>query len=97
MGDLNSAALVLNAPRTLAFEPLLTAPLASEEVRIKTLYSGVSAGTELSQYRGTNTFMHRQWNASPDCSGRQRPRVGRTQFAIWATKKLAKSSKLVPA
>lgn len=58
------AALVLSAARTLAFEPLEHAALAPEEVRIRTLFSGVSAGTELSQYRGSNPFMHRQWDAT---------------------------------
>jgi threonine dehydrogenase-like Zn-dependent dehydrogenase len=58
------AALLLEAPRTLAFEPLEQGPLGPEEVRIRTLHSGVSAGTELSQYRGTNPFMHVQWDAN---------------------------------
>jgi len=56
-------ALVLNAPRELAFETLAQPPLGPEEVRIRTLFSGVSAGTELSQFRGTNPFMKRQWDA----------------------------------
>jgi threonine dehydrogenase-like Zn-dependent dehydrogenase len=56
------AALLLKAPRTLVFEPIEPAPLSAEEVRIRTLYSGISAGTELSQYRGTNPFMHRRWD-----------------------------------
>jgi threonine dehydrogenase-like Zn-dependent dehydrogenase len=56
------AALMLEAPKTLAFEPLEPVPLRPEEVRIRTLHSGVSAGTELSQYRGTNPFMHVQWD-----------------------------------
>lgn len=55
-------ALVLKAPRELAFEAIDERPLESHEVRIRTLFSGISAGTELSQYRGTNPFMHRQWN-----------------------------------
>lgn len=56
------SALVLTSPRTLAFVPLDLPPLAPDEVRIRTLYSGISAGTELSQYRGTNPFMHRRWD-----------------------------------
>jgi len=56
------AALVLNAPRMLAFEPIAFSPLGPSEVRIKTLFSGISAGTELSQYRGTNPFMNRRWD-----------------------------------
>jgi threonine dehydrogenase-like Zn-dependent dehydrogenase len=55
-------ALVLKAPRELAFEPLEPRELGPDEVRIRTLFSGISAGTELSQYRGTNPFMHRQWD-----------------------------------
>lgn len=56
------SALVLTAPRTLAFEPIAPAALGPDEVRIRTLYSGISAGTELSQYRGTNPFMHRRFD-----------------------------------
>lgn len=56
------SALLLKAPRELAFDPLEPAPLAPHEVRIRTLYSGISAGTELSQYRGTNPFMHRRFD-----------------------------------
>lgn len=56
-------ALALTAPKTLVFEPIEAAPLGPDEVRIRTLYSGISAGTELSQYRGTSPFMQRQWDA----------------------------------
>lgn len=63
MNSLIPSALVLNAPRTLAFESLEQSTLGPEDVRIRTLFSGVSAGTELSQYRGTNPFMHRRWDA----------------------------------
>jgi len=62
MSSSTATALMLEAPRQLAFEPLEHAPLRSDEVRIRTLYSGVSAGTELSQYRGTNPFMNRRWD-----------------------------------
>lgn len=55
-------ALVLQAPRELAFVDEPDAPLAPDQVRIATLHSGISAGTELSQYRGTNPFMHRRFD-----------------------------------
>lgn len=58
----SARALVLKAPRELDFEPLEERALAPQEVRIGTLFSGISAGTELSQYRGTNPFMHRRWD-----------------------------------
>lgn len=55
-------ALALAAPRELVFEDHPDAPLAAQEVRIRTLFSGISAGTELSQYRGTSPFMHSRWD-----------------------------------
>ena len=55
-------ALMLTAPGQLDFEAIEERALGPEEVRIRTLFSGISAGTELSQYRGTNPFMHRQWD-----------------------------------
>ncbi len=55
-------ALILEAPRRLAFEETPDAPLGPDEVRIRTLYSGISAGTELTQYRGTNPFMNRRFD-----------------------------------
>ncbi|MBS0478994.1 MAG: oxidoreductase, partial [Proteobacteria bacterium] len=55
-------ALVLNAPRELGFEDTPDAPLEANEVRIATLFSGISAGTELTQYRGTSPFMHRRFD-----------------------------------
>lgn len=57
-------ALVLEAVRQLAFEDLPVVPLGPGEVRIRTLWSGISAGTELSQYRGTSPFMQRHWDAA---------------------------------
>jgi 2-desacetyl-2-hydroxyethyl bacteriochlorophyllide A dehydrogenase len=32
------------------------------EVRLKTLFSGISAGTELTHYRGSNIYLHKFWN-----------------------------------
>ncbi len=58
----DDAALVLRGPKTLDFEPLERAPLAADAVRVETLFSGISTGTELSQYRGTNPFMNRAWD-----------------------------------
>jgi threonine dehydrogenase-like Zn-dependent dehydrogenase len=38
-------------------------PLESNEVRLRTLYSGISAGTELTAYRGSNPYLSKHWNA----------------------------------
>ena len=56
------SALVLAGPKRLEFEPLTREPLPAGSLRVETLYSGISAGTELSQYRGTNPFMNRRWD-----------------------------------
>jgi len=55
-------ALMLTAPRTLAFEELPAREPGPGEVLIRTLFSGISAGTELSQYRGTNPYMSKRWD-----------------------------------
>ena len=33
------------------------------EVLVGTVYSGISAGTELATYRGTNPYLEKQWDA----------------------------------
>ncbi|OLF09234.1 oxidoreductase [Actinophytocola xanthii] len=37
-------------------------PLEPGSVRVATLYSGISAGTELTAYRGTNPYLTRTWD-----------------------------------
>ncbi len=55
-------ALVLTGPRQLAYTSYDDPPLGSDEVRIRTLYSGVSAGTEMTQYRATSAYMNKRWD-----------------------------------
>jgi threonine dehydrogenase-like Zn-dependent dehydrogenase len=57
-----ATALILEAPRTLAFRTEPEPPLQPQEVRLRTLLSGVSAGTELTYYRGTNPFLEKRWD-----------------------------------
>ena len=56
-------AFVFTAPRTVGYLTYEDAPLKPDEVRIRTLYSGISAGTELTFYRGTNPYLTKQWDA----------------------------------
>lgn len=56
--------VVFTAPRTVGFEMYEDRPLQPHEVRLRTLYSGISAGTELTAYRGSNPYLHKQWDAS---------------------------------
>ena len=36
--------------------------LAPDEVRLRTLFSGISAGTELTAYRGSNPYLSKRWD-----------------------------------
>jgi 2-desacetyl-2-hydroxyethyl bacteriochlorophyllide A dehydrogenase len=55
--------IVFTRPRTLEIESFEDRPLAAKEVRVRTLYSGVSAGTEMTAYRGSNVYIHKRWEA----------------------------------
>jgi threonine dehydrogenase-like Zn-dependent dehydrogenase len=46
---------------TVAEEP--DEELGPSEVRIATLFSGISAGTEMSYYRGTNPYLSKRWDS----------------------------------
>ncbi|KAB8197315.1 zinc-binding dehydrogenase [Nonomuraea phyllanthi] len=39
-----------------------SADLVPGSVRVRTIYSGVSSGTELTAYRGTNPYLNRHWD-----------------------------------
>jgi threonine dehydrogenase-like Zn-dependent dehydrogenase len=55
--------LVFEAPYQVAVASEEDRPLAPAEVRLRTLFSGISAGTELTAYRGTNPYLHKRWDA----------------------------------
>lgn len=54
--------LVFSQPQTIGFEAEEDRPLSPTELRVQTLYSGISAGTELTAYRGSNPYLHKQWD-----------------------------------
>ena len=55
--------VTLTQPRAVALAREPARSLEPGEVRIRTLLSGVSAGTELAFYRGTNPYLHKRWDA----------------------------------
>jgi len=55
--------LVFEAPRTVAVASEDERALEAHEVRLRTLLSGISAGTELTAYRGTNPYLHKRWDS----------------------------------
>jgi 2-desacetyl-2-hydroxyethyl bacteriochlorophyllide A dehydrogenase len=50
------------APRQVELAELPRDRLGPGQVRVRTRYSGISAGTELTAYRGTNPYLTRSWN-----------------------------------
>lgn len=50
-------------PRDVGVREYPTPEPGAGEVRVHTLYSGISAGTELSMYRGTNPYLEKRWDA----------------------------------
>jgi len=54
--------LVLKAPRVLEFVDIESRPLRDGEIRLRSLVSGISHGTELNLYRGTAPFATRTFD-----------------------------------
>ena len=50
------------APHEVVVEECGTAPLGPGTVRVSTWYSGISAGTELTAYRGSNPYLTGTWD-----------------------------------
>jgi 2-desacetyl-2-hydroxyethyl bacteriochlorophyllide A dehydrogenase len=53
--------VVFESPGTVAISEYPDPPIGPHEVRIQTLYSGISAGTELTAYRGSNPYLAKRW------------------------------------
>ena len=54
--------LVFTGSRQIEFAEEPDVPLEPNQVRLRTLFSGISAGTELTAYRGTNPYLHKRWD-----------------------------------
>ena len=53
----------LTEPRRVGIRDYPTPEVGPGEVGVRTLYSGISAGTELATFRGTNPYLDKQWDA----------------------------------
>ena len=51
-----------NGPGDVSLVECEPQPLAAADVRIRTWYSGISAGTELTAYRGSNPYLTQTWD-----------------------------------
>lgn len=57
-----SRVLRFEEPRAISFREYDDPPLERDQVRLRTLYSGISAGTELTAYRGSNPYLGKKWD-----------------------------------
>ncbi len=53
--------VTFEGPKSVGVREYEDPPLGSREVRLRTLYSGISAGTELTAYRGSNPYLTKRW------------------------------------
>jgi threonine dehydrogenase-like Zn-dependent dehydrogenase len=53
--------VTFEAPRKVGIAEYEDSPLKPREIRLRTLYSGISAGTELTAYRGSNPYLSKRW------------------------------------
>ena len=61
---MSAFAVALVAPRQVRVVDEPAATLGPRQVRVRTLYSGISAGTELAAYRGTSPYLHKRWDSA---------------------------------
>ena len=61
---MSAFAVALVAPRQVRVVDEPAGVLGPGQVRVRTLYSGISAGTELAAYRGTSPYLHKRWDPS---------------------------------
>jgi 2-desacetyl-2-hydroxyethyl bacteriochlorophyllide A dehydrogenase len=50
------------SPRVAEVVPEPDLPLTDDQVRLRTMFSGISAGTELTAYRGSNPYLNKRWD-----------------------------------
>ncbi len=53
--------VTFEGPKEVSVREYEDPPLGANEVRLKTLFSGISAGTEMTAYRGSNPYMAKRW------------------------------------
>jgi 2-desacetyl-2-hydroxyethyl bacteriochlorophyllide A dehydrogenase len=69
------------APRVVDLQDYPDRALSANEVRVRTLFSGISAGTELTAYRGSNPYLTKRWEQDgrlfvPDAASLEYPVEG---------------------
>ena len=65
-----------NAPRDVSLVEAVSPTLTAGDVRVETWYSGISAGTELTAYRGSNPYLTSTWDPEARLFRRGEPSFG---------------------
>ena len=52
------------SPRVAEIAEADRQPIAADQVRLRTLFSGITAETELTAYRGSNPYLTKRWDAA---------------------------------
>ena len=63
-GEETERSIVVEGPGRVAVREEPRRPLPAGAVRVTTMFSGISAGTELSYIKGTNPFLSQRWDRS---------------------------------
>lgn len=53
--------VTFEGPKEVGIREYEDPPLGPNEVRLRTLFSGISAGTEMTAYRGSNPYLSKRW------------------------------------
>jgi threonine dehydrogenase-like Zn-dependent dehydrogenase len=68
--------LGIERPGCARFFELEDEPLEPGRIRVDTIYTGLSAGTELTFFKGTNPYLHAAWQPELGVFRRDRPATG---------------------
>src|SRR6188472_1474711 len=76
-----SRVVSFRSPRVLEVIDEPPPAMAADKVRVRTLFSGISAGTELTAYRGSNPYLTKRWEEDgrlfvPDAASLEYPVEG---------------------
>ena len=55
--------LIIEEPRKIRFDNYEERAVEPNEVLLRTLFSGISAGTEMTIYRGSNPYAKKRWDS----------------------------------
>jgi 2-desacetyl-2-hydroxyethyl bacteriochlorophyllide A dehydrogenase len=89
--------LRFSAPRIVEVVDAPRQELLPGQVRIRTLYSGISAGTELTAYRGTNPYLTRSWDPALKMFQDSGPSAPAYPLDGWGYSEVGEVTEIVPS